>query len=59
MTNTQDKPAQHIIKTQFGFTEGFYFGCGFFLAGAIFTTVVVPLTVVAVVFLAGLIGVNL
>lgn len=49
----------HIIKAQFGFTEGFYFGCGFFLAGAIFTTVVVPLTVIIIFFTAGLLGFNL
>jgi len=48
----------HTIKTQFGFTEGFYFGCGFFLAGMIFTTVVIPTTIIAIIFLGGMFGLS-
>jgi hypothetical protein len=43
---------QHVIKTQFGFAEGFNFGCGFFLAGTIFTTIIVPLIILALVAFA-------
>jgi hypothetical protein len=50
------KPAQPpppIIVTKFGFNEGLNFGCGFFVAGAIFTTIIVPIITFLLFALAG------
>jgi len=34
------KPKDTVIVVKFGFSEGLNFGCGFFIAGAIFTVLV-------------------
>lgn len=35
---------QTVITVKFGFSEGLNFGCGFFVAGFVFSIVVVPVT---------------
>jgi len=49
------KPKDTVIVVKFGFSEGLNFGCGFFVAGALFTIVAVP----ASMFLAAMIGAGL
>ncbi len=35
----EQKPPEHTIIVKFGFNEGLNFGCGFFIAGALFSIV--------------------
>jgi len=38
-------PPLTVIQVRFGFNEGLNFGCGFFVAGFVFSIVIVPLTI--------------
>jgi len=40
------KPKDTVIVVKFGFSEGLNFGCGFFVAGALFTIIAVPASMI-------------
>ena len=42
---------KHVIKVKFGFSEGLNFGCGFFIAGALFLIVAAAFALLGMAFL--------
>lgn len=50
------KPDPALVKFTLTFTDGLNFGCGFFVAGALFAIFAVPAAGIALSFLTALLG---
>lgn len=51
------KPLKPRAKQSLFFSDGFFFGCGFWVAGFIFFTVIIPLGVALVTITLAMLGI--